>query len=147
MSIGHSYLTEADAEKLVHDLDRLQANISNTYEENFKSPFARLEQQIDGLRKVTEANEATTRKLQSIAEQIGRLRQLSVSKFLELEAQTQAIQQEATKVTELEQRKVALEEKRLTVETWQAFILVVVAFLTGLVFPILLQAVGIKPAP
>jgi len=124
--------------------------ISSAYDRQVKQDLSQIETQLDALATRDRELAAPTRQqVQQVVELVGRFKRQTANSLLELEQEIKQVRdvvaQAAKKQTELETQKLDIEKSKLRLERWQLVVGLVTAFLTGLLFPIVLWLVGVKP--
>ena len=150
MSASGHWFDPKEAKQLVGAVDHLRARTSAVYDQLVKQDWSQIEAQLNTLTEGNQALAAATRQqLQEIAGLMGRFKRQTASALLELEQETKqihdAMAQAAKRQTDLQKRQLDIEKSKLQLELWKVILGAVAVFMTGLLFPIVLWLMGVKP--
>lgn len=120
------------------------------YDQRLEQDLSSLEARLSDLAQAGQEQAGETRRqLQEVVAYVGRAKSQASHTLLELELQTrqmrEALEKAVKEQSEVERQKLEIEKDKLHLERWKLTAGLAAAFLTGLLFPILLWWWGVGP--
>jgi vacuolar-type H+-ATPase subunit E/Vma4 len=142
---GHWSLDAESAEFLMERLGGIKERVSEIYEGPTSSALEEINQRLTQLQSsLSKESGDTKRQVRDLIEYTGRLKSLMANRFLEIETEIKRIQDKFEDVRKKAELDAQYKAQLITLERWKLVVTVVVAFLTGLLFPVVIYLLGVS---
>ena len=138
------------AEQYLDVVDSLQSHTSDAYDQLVQKDLSQIERQLQALAENDQELAANVqRQLKEVVGFVGRFRGHAATTLLALEEEVKQIRKSMAQAmkeqSDLDMERLAIEKSKLHLERWKLVVGLVVAFITGLLFPVVLWWIGVGP--
>jgi hypothetical protein len=137
---GHWPSEGLGLEHIVGALKDLRQSASENYEQEIKKEIGALQSKIAELESVN----ATT-EVQELKRTVFRLQQATLNKFTEFNVGMKDVETKLQELIESQDKNLKLEQAKLQIEYWKLVVTIIVAFLSGLILPLITRSLGLIP--